>query len=73
MTEESIKPAPSAFFTPDSLKKLATLFDDVWRKLVRDKVVKPGAGSESRALLAKRVFGLARSGWSESQIKQLLE
>jgi hypothetical protein len=56
---------------PDSLAKLASLFDNVWRKLVLEKLVKPGASS--RSLLAKRVFHLARSRWSESQIKQLLE
>jgi hypothetical protein len=71
MKEKSIKSTPRTSFTPDSLVKLGTLFDDVWRKLVLEKVVKPGASS--RSLLAKRVFRLARSRWSESQIKQLLE
>jgi hypothetical protein len=71
MKEKSITRAPRTSFTPDSLGKLASLFDDVWRKLVLEKIVKPGASS--RSLLAKRVFHLARSRWSESQIKQLLE
>jgi hypothetical protein len=71
MTEKSITRTPRTSFTPDSLGELASLFDDVWRKLVLEKIVKPGASS--RSLLAKRVFHLARSRWSESQIKQLLE
>jgi hypothetical protein len=71
MKEKSIKRAARISFTPDSLVRIAELFDDVWRKLVLEKVVKPSASS--RSLLARRIFRLARSSWSESQIKQLLE
>jgi hypothetical protein len=68
---DSIRRAASTSFTPDSLVRIAEAFDDVWRKLVLEKVVKPSA--RSRSLLARRMFRLARSRWSESQIKQLLE
>lgn len=68
-----MKKTPRTSFTPDSLAKFAALFEEVWNELILDKVVKPGAEIEpSRARLAKRVFRLARSQWSDSQIKQLL-
>jgi hypothetical protein len=68
---KSITRASRTSFTPDSLVKLASPFDEVWRKLVLEKIVKPGASF--RSLIAKRVFHLARSRWSERQIRQLLE
>lgn len=59
------KTQPRTSFTPDSLAKFAELFDEVWRELVLERVVKPDANEASRARLAQRVFRLARSPWSD--------
>jgi hypothetical protein len=66
------KTQPRTSFTPDSLAKFAKLFDEVWRELVLERVVKPDANEPSRSRLAQRVFRLARSPWSDIQMKQLL-
>jgi hypothetical protein len=68
------KTEPRTSFTPDSLAKFAKLFEEVWNELVLEEVLKPGANADdpSRARLAKRVFRLARSPWSDNQMRQLL-
>jgi hypothetical protein len=66
------KTQPRTSFTPDSLAKFAALFEEVWSELVLNEVVKPDANEPSRARLAQRVFRLARSPWSDIQMKQLL-
>ena len=67
------KSQPRSAFTPDSLAKFARLFEEVWSELILDEVIKPGVNAEpSRVRLAKSVFRLARSPWSDGQIRQLL-
>ncbi len=67
------KSQPRRSFTPDSLATFAALFEEVWSELVREEIFKPVADDDaSRARLAKRVFKLARSPWSETQMRQLL-
>lgn len=64
---------PRTSFTPDALAKFAALFEEVWSELVLTRVLEPDADADSsRSRLAKRVFRLARSRWSDSQIRQLL-
>ena len=67
------KPVRRSSFTPDALANFANLFDEVWNELALEQVISPTASAEPyRARLAQSVFRLARSPWSDIQIKQLL-
>ncbi len=68
-----MRPMRRSSFTPDILAEFANLFDEVWNDLVLGKVIDPTAGAEKhKAKLAQTIFRLARSPWSDVQIKQLL-
>lgn len=60
-------------FTPEALRKVALLFDEVWDEIVKDDLVEsfPDAHS-SRAWLAESVFRLARTPWTDIQMRELL-
>jgi len=67
------KPVRRSSFTPDALANFTNLFDEVWNELALEQVINPTASAELyRARLAQSVFRLARSPWSDIQIKQLL-
>jgi hypothetical protein len=64
---------PRGSFTPEALRKFSLVFDDVWKELAKEGLFEPSMDERTaRARLAKKVFALARSPWTEIQIKQLL-
>jgi len=71
-----ILPSPSRVrhsFTPDALARFSRLFDDVWKELLEEGVL--DASHDPRLAhrrLAKTLFRLARSSWTDIQMRQLL-
>lgn len=64
---------PRCSFTPEALIKFALVFDDVWNELANDGVFEPSMDERTaRTRVAKKIFALARSPWTDLQIKQLL-
>jgi hypothetical protein len=56
-------------FTPDALARFSRLFDEVWKELLEEGVLD---ATHARRRLAKTLFRLARSPWSDIQMRQLL-
>ena len=64
---------PRCSFTPEALIKFSVVFDDVWKELAKEGLFAPSMDERAaRTRLAKKVFSLARSPWTDIQIKQLL-
>jgi hypothetical protein len=74
MTE--ITPSPRRLrrsFTPDVLARFSRLFDEVWKELLEEGVLDATRDlGLARRRLAKTLFRLARSSWSDIQMRQLL-
>jgi hypothetical protein len=73
---EKIMPSPKRLrhsFTPDALARFSRLFDEVWRELLEEGVLDATHDLRlARRRLAKTLFHLARSPWSDIQMRQLL-
>ena len=70
-----ILPSPSRVrhsFTPDALARFSRLFDEVWKELLEEGVLDATHDPLARRRLAKTLFRLARSPWSDIQMRQLL-
>jgi hypothetical protein len=66
-------PAFQHSFTPEALARFSRLFDEVWMELLEEGVLDTAQDPQlARRRLAKHVFRLARSPWSENQMTQLL-
>ena len=69
-------PSPSRLrhsFTPDALARFSRLFDEVWKELLEEGVLDATHDPRlARRRLAKTLFRLARSPWSDIQMRQLL-
>jgi hypothetical protein len=60
-------------FTPDALARFSRLFDEVWKELLEEGVLDATHDPQlARRRLAKTLFHLARSPWSDIQMRQLL-
>jgi hypothetical protein len=60
-------------FTPEALRKYARLFEEVWAEVVKAGLVHGCEDSlNDRTRLAKSVFRLAQTPWTEIQMRQLL-
>jgi hypothetical protein len=59
-------------FTPDALARFSRLFDEVWKELLEEAVLDAAHDPLARRRLAKTLFRLARSSWSDIQMRQLL-
>src|SRR6188472_887055 len=60
-------------FTPDILARFSRLFDEVWKELLEEGVLDATHDPRlARVRLAKTLFRLARSPWSDIQMRQLL-
>ena len=60
-------------FTPVALRKYAELFDQVWDEIASEGLLDTFKDRELvRTRLAANVFRLARSSWSDAQMRQLL-
>jgi hypothetical protein len=60
-------------FTPDALARFSRLFDEVWKELLEEGVLDATHDPWlARRRLAKTLFCLARSSWSDIQMRQLL-
>jgi hypothetical protein len=60
-------------FTPDALARFSRLFDEVWKELLEEGVLNATHDPRlARRRLAKTLFRLARSPWSDIQMRQLL-
>jgi hypothetical protein len=60
-------------FTPDALARFSRLFDEVWKELLEEGVLDATHDPRlARRRLAKTLFRLARSPWSDIQMRQLL-
>jgi hypothetical protein len=66
--------APRPAFTPEALATLDHTMDEVWKELINHGALSPliHDASDVRAKMARRLIGFASSGWSVTQIKQLL-
>jgi hypothetical protein len=73
---EKIMPSPKRLrhsFTPDALARFSRLFDEVWKELLEEGVLDATHDPRlARRRLAKTLFRLARSPWSDIQMRQLL-
>jgi hypothetical protein len=72
---EKTTPSPSRLrhsFTPDALARFSRLFDEVWKELLEEGVLDATHDPLARRRLAKTLFRLARSPWSDIQMRQLL-
>jgi hypothetical protein len=71
-----VMPIPRRFrdsFTPDALARFSRLFDEVWKELLEEGVLDATHDPRlARRRLAKTLFRLARSPWSDIQMRQLL-
>src|SRR4026207_2463006 len=64
---------PRHSFTPDALARFSRLFDEVWKELLEEGVLDATHDPQlARRRLAKTLFHLARSPWSDIQMRQLL-
>ena len=59
-------------FTPDTLRRYALLFEEVWEEIVKEELVDSNDAQRSRTRLAESVFRLARTPWTDIQMRQLL-
>jgi hypothetical protein len=60
-------------FTPDALARFSRLFDEVWKELLEEGVLDATHDPRlARRRLAKTLFRLAHSSWSDIQMRQLL-
>jgi hypothetical protein len=65
---------PRSAFAPEALATFDDVMDEVWSELLADGMLAPAGRNINRARerLAVKLMTFASSGWSMSQIKQLL-
>jgi hypothetical protein len=63
---------PRSAFTPETLSMIYHTMDEVLGELLADGILSSSNLDAGRTRLAQKIIAFASSGWSATQIKQLL-